>query len=132
MRERSGTGRVITAYNPRMGCRLFRLLAVLLIAVLPWQTVAASRMIACAEPVPSAAAPCHEASMQDDATSHGAGKSAAWKPCSGCAQCQACTAAALPMTARDTLSVFPLQPVFTAPEVIAGVVLERLDRPPVG
>ena len=89
-------------------------------------------MISCAEPAASAAAPCHEVSMQNDATSHGADKSAAWKPCNGCAQCQACTAAALPVTARNTPSVFPLQPVFTAPAVIAGVVLERLDRPPVG
>lgn len=118
--------------------RFHRLLAALLLVALPWQAIAASRMIACAEAAPAAGpaavAACHDASAHDGAAAvpdHVA-KGAVWQPCSGCAQCQACTASALPTTAPDTLSVSPLHPVFTVSPAIAGVVLDRFDRPPVG
>jgi hypothetical protein len=109
----------------------------LLLAVLPLQAFAGARMISCTDRVATAdsaaAEPCHTASTHEDA---GAGSAAAaghgWDSCNGCAQCQVCSASALPVTVRSAVQIVPVSPVFPPPPAIIGVVLERLDRPPVG
>jgi hypothetical protein len=117
--------------------RLYRLITVLLLAVLPLQAFAGARMISCddaaATAVSAAAEPCHAASTHEH---RGAGSAdtdggVARDLCNSCAQCQVCSASALPVTVRSAVQVVPVSPAFPPPPAIIGVVLERLDRPPV-
>jgi len=117
--------------------RLYRLLAAFLLAALPWQGFVGATMLSCAHAAATAqpgGAPCHESAAPEQ---QGSGHEALadlgeWSACSGCAQCHACSASALPTTVEDPPVSSPLQPVFTPPAAIAGVVLEHADPPPVG
>lgn len=130
-----------------MGVRLYRLIATLLLVILPWQGIAGASMVSCAHAAATsesgasdvghahaaAGTPCHETPTPDGQGAHEALPDlGGWNACSGCAQCHACCAGVLPMVAQDTLVFSPSHPVFIPPAAIAGVVLEHLDPPPVG
>jgi hypothetical protein len=122
-----------------MHLRLCRLIGAILVAVLPWQGMAATRVGSCVHAWAStatrdAAAPCHEAASTAGAAAEHETPSGHddRNACGGCAQCHACCAGILPISTRDTAIPSRSHPVFPPPAMIAGVVLEHLDPPPVG